>query len=544
MAKRAVLLGRVSGKRQEEEQTIQTQVAVMEAYCAKNGLEIVGRYLDQNVRSAIPMEERPEGGRLLRDAAQKPRPFDIVLVYAIDRLSRYRHISDPVLIRLKELGVAFDSATENLDLAGKEGKVLYAVKMAFAELERDTIEQRMRDGRVTWAGRGWQHTDGRIYSYWMGGQCPYGYRVIEIDRHFGIVPDEDPMPGLQFSPAEVVRCIFRWFVIDRISLVPIANRLNSLGIPTHGQRTDGRGHHEAPRDSRWHMSTVTLILRNTIYKGIGTYAGVERTVPPIIAEDLWARAQDQFALNCRRVANPLTRDYMLSGKLRCSCGAAMVGCPRYDKKGNHREKFYYTCSRRQNPKRWPGEPCVAPRLDGHDLEARVWCEIEGFVKDRERTLGLIRRSLLGTAEKTSDLQQHADQLRATADTKAGAMKLTLRAYTREAITEKEFDEEMATLRAEQEDCQRQADELDAIIANQTRLERRIHDAEAILEHLATSDLEDPKERRRIIDHFVVELVVGAGQIVRRYVFNAVGSATPNNSSWKSGICCITLAGTI
>src|SRR6266508_1002017 len=108
MPTRVAILGRTSSVKQDRQQTAETQIAVCEAYCSKNGLEVVGCYVDDDVRSSVPVEERPEASRLLRDAAAGL--VDLVLVYAVDRLSRDRHISDPFLIKLKQLGVAFDSA--------------------------------------------------------------------------------------------------------------------------------------------------------------------------------------------------------------------------------------------------------------------------------------------------------------------------------------------------------------------------------------------------------------------------------------------------
>ena len=50
------------------------------------GMEIVGSYLDGGISGMIPLEKRPEGGRLLEDANNGL--FKQVVVYRLDRIGR------------------------------------------------------------------------------------------------------------------------------------------------------------------------------------------------------------------------------------------------------------------------------------------------------------------------------------------------------------------------------------------------------------------------------------------------------------------------
>ncbi|MCL6478800.1 MAG: recombinase family protein [Peptococcaceae bacterium] len=59
---------RVSTDDQADARTIENQVDFARGYCRLHGLDIYDFYLDEGVSGAIPVENRPEGLRLLADA--------------------------------------------------------------------------------------------------------------------------------------------------------------------------------------------------------------------------------------------------------------------------------------------------------------------------------------------------------------------------------------------------------------------------------------------------------------------------------------------
>jgi DNA invertase Pin-like site-specific DNA recombinase len=99
-------------------------------------------------------------------AAAHRREFDVVLVWASDRLARsVRHFLE-VLDTLNHLGIEFVSFRENLDTGGPLGRAVIVIVSAVAELERNLIIERVR------AGLGRARLEGRVL----------GRRPIEIDR--------------------------------------------------------------------------------------------------------------------------------------------------------------------------------------------------------------------------------------------------------------------------------------------------------------------------------------------------------------------------
>jgi DNA invertase Pin-like site-specific DNA recombinase len=72
--------------------------------------------------------------------------FDVVMVWAFDRMARsVRHFLD-VLDELNRLNIEFISFRENIDTGGPLGRAIVVIVGAIAELERNLIIERVRAG--------------------------------------------------------------------------------------------------------------------------------------------------------------------------------------------------------------------------------------------------------------------------------------------------------------------------------------------------------------------------------------------------------------
>jgi DNA invertase Pin-like site-specific DNA recombinase len=108
---------------------------------AQRGFEIVQEYTD---RISGAKARRPGLDQMIHDARQ--RQFDVVLVWAGDRIARsVRHFLE-VLDELNHLGIEFVSFRENIDMGGPLGRAIIVIIGAIAELERNLIIERVRAG--------------------------------------------------------------------------------------------------------------------------------------------------------------------------------------------------------------------------------------------------------------------------------------------------------------------------------------------------------------------------------------------------------------
>ena len=138
MMKRAALYLRVSTLDQHPE----TQLYDLRGLAQQRGLEIVHEYTDHGYSGA--RARRPALDELLTDARRGQ--FDVVVVWACDRLARsVRHFLE-VLDELNHLNIEFVSFREQLDTGGPLGRAVITIISVVAELERSLIIERVRSG--------------------------------------------------------------------------------------------------------------------------------------------------------------------------------------------------------------------------------------------------------------------------------------------------------------------------------------------------------------------------------------------------------------
>ena len=135
--KRAALYMRVSTLDQHPE----TQLYDLRQMAQQRGYEIVEEYTD---RISGAKARRPGLDAMMRDARRGR--FDVVLVWASDRIARsVKHFLD-VLDELNRLNIEFISFREQIDTGGPLGRAVVVIIGAIAELERNLIVERVRAG--------------------------------------------------------------------------------------------------------------------------------------------------------------------------------------------------------------------------------------------------------------------------------------------------------------------------------------------------------------------------------------------------------------
>ncbi len=184
----------------------------------------------------------------------------------------------------------------------------------------------------------------------VNGVAPFGYSLAgrKLERTINIVEGE----------AEVIRLIFRMFVDENLTTVQIAKRLTEAGILTPGHI---RGSKVRKRDATtWSQQAIYNILTNEAYSGVA-FAHKYRTiskgrkiirpreewipipVPAIVDRSVWEQAQTRLNERDfeRRSAHTMKHVYLLSRRVKCSCGYHMVGNPVRNKDNTFRK--YYKC---------------------------------------------------------------------------------------------------------------------------------------------------------------------------------------------------------
>jgi site-specific DNA recombinase len=232
---RAALYARVSTDKQEREETVASQVDLLQQTATARGYEVLpgNVFIDDGVSGT--RLDRPALERL-RDLAAEGA-FEVLLVTAPDRLAR-RYAYQVVLVEeLTRAGCEVVFVHQSLGASPAE-QMLLQMQGVFAEYERALIHERTRRGQL-FAAR-----QGRVN--W--GNPPYGYTSV----HKTATPPQHLV--INEAEAEVVRQLYRWCVEEQLSSYAIHRRLTVQGVPPRKSK-----------QGRWAQSSVIEILRDSLY---------------------------------------------------------------------------------------------------------------------------------------------------------------------------------------------------------------------------------------------------------------------------------------
>jgi len=376
--RRAALYARVSTRRQEQEATIDSQLAQLVAYAEKKGYELPSerQFVDQAISGKYLA--RPGLDRL-RDAAVSGA-FEVLLCLSPDRLARSLGAQQVVLDELQRAKVEVIFLDQPALGDSPQAQLLLNIQGAFAEYERVLLSERMRRGRLY---RLRQEQS-------VPHQAPYGYGYRPATREqpsaWEVVPEE----------AAVVEQMFVWYTQQPVTLGQIAQGLNRQHIPS-------------PEGKRWYANTAGRLLRQSAYKGIAyynrrqaDYSGVgqprrqgqgilrfprhtprpaeewiEIRVPPLVDEAMWQAAQERLEMNTRFAQRNSRRTYLLRGLLVCgTCGYTLQG-------RTQRDIVYYTCTH-GGVHRPPDTPHHTCSVRGDVVEPLVWEALAELLRDPQR----------------------------------------------------------------------------------------------------------------------------------------------------------------
>jgi len=495
----AAIYARVSTARQEQEATIESQIAALTEYAAQKGYQVADEhhFIDQGVSGA--RLNRPALDRL-RDLATE-QVFEVVLCLSPDRLARSYVYQRLVLDELEAVGVRvlFTSQPDLPD--SPQTELLLGIQGLFAEYERAVISERMRRGKLH------RLRTGQLVS----PHAPYGYRYRPVSEPDGgcwvVVPHQ----------AAVVRDIFMWYT-NGWKIPQIVAHLNQEPIP-------------APQGDRWYDTTVRRILQQPAYQGTAYYnrhetlwdaigqprrrgrgrlqapryrlrppeEWIAMAVPAIVEPELWQRAQEQLRVNKRFAPrNNRQHRYPLRGLLVCGvCGRTLIG-------RTARGKQSYAC-RHGGKHRPPDVPAHRCTIAADEIEPVVWQALADLLRNPARLIAAWR-ARIGSDTGTSD---EMNPLKRRQRTLERQWQRLLDAYQEGLLSREELAQRKARLDNERERLTARLQE----VARRQQAEQYEADltltceafAQRIEAALASPSFEMQQEViRLLIDHIVVE----------------------------------------
>lgn len=363
----SALYARVSTQGQEKEQTINSQIAEIEAKAKQDG-NTVGtnlHFIDEGWSGELLARPALDD---LRDAI-KNKLFEVLYIYDLGRLSR--NFLNQLILKneIEESGIKFISL-HDINAENPEGVLAQNVMGLFHEYERIKITERMRRGKL------YKSKNGILF----GWQAPYGY-IYEKGSELNTGSFK-----IEEHEAKVIKMIFSWIGNEGMTIRKVIKRLYEQSI--------------TPRKSKkgyWSTSTLSKRLRDETYIGITYYNKTlsikpknprnltkykrikksSRTmkikadwhaikVPVIIEKDLFERVQKQLVLNDMLAIRNRKNDYLLSNFIHCTCG-----CTRTGEGISNTQNLYYRCTDRV--KRFPlPRVCNNKGVNAPLLDELVW----------------------------------------------------------------------------------------------------------------------------------------------------------------------------
>lgn len=314
---------------------------------------------------------RPKFQELLH--AAKNKSFNALICYRLDRISRNVADFSTTLELLQDNNIEFISIKEQFDTSTPMGRAMVYISSVFAQLERETIAERVRDNMIQLSKTG----------RWLGGQEPFGFtsdKITYLDENF------KERSLMKLTPLKEELSIIK-LVYDKYlefnSITQVANYLQDNSF-------------KGKNNGEWTTTTVQRVLSSPLYvksnnktheylKSLGAnvygeangngYLSYNKTKKMTISRDVtewiysvsnhqgiieadkWLKAQSILNKNkskkVKRLGTGSNNDALLAGILKCSkCGANMIVKQGHKSKTEANKRYdYYVCGKKDDSRK-------------------------------------------------------------------------------------------------------------------------------------------------------------------------------------------------
>lgn len=375
-------------------ESIGNQIELCKNYCET--------YLkDRNIEYIIYEDEgfsgkninRPRFQELLNDI--KSKKIDILICYRLDRISRNVADFSSTLELLQSNGCDFISIKEQFDTSTPMGRAMIYIASVFAQLERETIAERVKDNMLQLAKMG----------KWSGGQLPLGFKSEKVEY---LNEEMKEKFFVKLAPIDeelnIVKFIYDNYLLKG-SIINIVRELNNLGYKTKtGTNFDITGIKRILKNALYVESTESTheYLQTKNFNVFGTPNGngylsynkktdkdnliiAVATHKGVIPSQDWLYVQKKLDDNKEKSKEISNRsgtgcnNTLFSGLLKCGkCGANMV--IQYNTKNkNGKSYIYYICANKL--RKYGSNKCDTPNLRTDIVDEKIIQKIKTYNKD-------------------------------------------------------------------------------------------------------------------------------------------------------------------
>lgn len=376
---------------------------------------------------------RPQFQKMLKEC--RSNNISRIICYKLDRISR--SVGDFIKLteELEKLHIEFVSINDNYETHTSTGRAMLAMTMVFAQLERETIAERIRDNMLFLA------KDGR----WLGGNTPTGYKStetvgsIKLDgktrkaRMLEIVDEEADIVKLIFSKFLEYKSLtkvetymiqhdiltkknisFSRFAIKNILKNPVYmiadeqawNYFTAADVEIYSEREQFDGIHGMMVYNKTSQRTGKSNTFNNINDwiiAVGKHKGLIKGYD-------WVEVQKLLEQNrSKSYRKPKSNVALLSGLLFCgNCGSFMR--PKLTQRRNKDgELIYdYLCELKEKSK---SQKCDMKRPNGNELDKLVCMEVKRLAEESSDFMKNLRKGLRSFDYNDESYQEKLKELR-------------------------------------------------------------------------------------------------------------------------------------
>lgn len=370
---------------------------------------------------------RPQFQVMINDI--KNKKIKGVCCYKLDRISR--NVSDFANLKdtLQQYDVSFISITENFDTSTPLGTAMLMIASVFAQLERDTIAERIRDNMIELAKTG----------RWLGGTTPTGFKSEEVKsisldgkerKLFKLTPIKDEIDVIttiyekyksfksqtkletylvQHDIKTKNNIDFSRFALKNILQNPVYvvadkdvyNYFSNLGVEMYADEEKFDGKYGLMVYNKTEQvkgkATNERDVQDWIIS-VGMHNG-------IISGKDWIAIQELIEQNGnKRYRKPTKNNALLSGLIRCShCGSYMrPKLKTYTNKDNELV-FNYMCELKEKSRKMK---CTCPNVSGNEIDKLVMTTVKELITPTGKVYKkLVEMSKGKYKEEDSDIQE-------------------------------------------------------------------------------------------------------------------------------------------
>lgn len=372
---KCVIYSRVSSDHQDYSR----QINELRVYAKSKDLSIVDEFNEKKSASKYKKTDRVEYFKMKEYVIMNN--IKRILMWEISRLSRDTIMSLTEIRDFKNNNIGIYFLQNGLDTLDENNMLAITILSSISEKENELRTSRIKSGK-----RNKARENNSITGFWT---IPYGYKNVNSK----LAIDEEE--------ANVIKMIYQ-FALEGTGFRGIARELNSRGIKTRWTKKGKRifvNSKGVIEPTVWKPNSISLILKNTLYKGERKYKGETKPIPApiIIPKEEWERVRDVISKRPGIRKRQTSYNYLLQGKIICGDCTRHYGA-RTETRYGYEDSFYYCNGARDLKKR-----CKNGQVSSRFLEEGIYLTMFAHM-DRMLKLKEEQKTTFNLQEKLNQIE--------------------------------------------------------------------------------------------------------------------------------------------